>query len=419
MSRPANSEPKRGEKLLKINPNNNSSSCSPKKDNSNNPIKLKNHRSPAFLILENGAVFEGFSCGAPKEVGGEIVFNTAMTGYQEILTDPSYRGQIVVMTYPLIGNTGINFEDVESHRPWVEGFVVREMARRPSNWRAKESLQLYLEKQGIPAIEGIDTRQIVKMIREGGAQRALLTTNCFNLDMLRQKVKEIPSIVGLDLVSSVTCQAPYFFDEGDYVWPDGYIKKEEKKFKVVVLDFGVKRHILRQLVANGAQVLVVPANTSAETILAYKPDGLLLSNGPGDPEPLSYAIATIKNLVGRLPIFGICLGHQLLALALGGQTYKLKFGHHGANHPVKNLLTGKIEITSQNHGFAVAISSLPSQAILTHINLNDGTVEGIDYPELMAFSVQYHPESSPGPHDSRYLFKKFFDLMSRLKPSYA
>jgi len=376
-------------------------------------------KNKAYLVLENGLIFEGLACGAAGEARGEIVFNTAMTGYQEILTDPSYHGQIVVITYPLIGNTGVNWEDVESHRPWVEGFVVREMACLHSSWRAQESLRAYLKEKGIPAIEGIDTRRLVKIIREGGAQRALLTTEITDPDILRKKVKEIPSIVGADLVSSVTCSEPYYFDEGDYSWPDGYIIKKDKKFKVVVLDFGVKRNILRQLVAGGAEVLVVPARTSAEEILSFEPDGLLLSNGPGDPEPLTYAIKTIQELAGRLPIFGICLGHQLLALALGGRTYKLKFGHHGANHPVKNLITGKVEITSQNHGFAVDISTLPPEAKLTHINLNDGTIEGLAYPALKAFSVQYHPESSPGPHDARYLFDQFFTLMSDFKKDHA
>jgi len=376
-------------------------------------------KNKAYLVLENGLIFEGLACGAAGEARGEIVFNTAMTGYQEILTDPSYHGQIVVMTYPLIGNTGVNWEDVESHRPWVEGFVVREMACLHSSWRAQESLRAYLKEKGIPAIEGIDTRRLVKIIREGGAQRALLTTEITDPDILRKKVKEIPSIVGADLASSVTCSEPYYFDEGDYSWPDGYIIKKDKKFKVVVLDLGVKRNILRQLVARGAEVLVVPARTSAEEILSFEPDGLLLSNGPGDPEPLIYAIKTIQELAGRLPIFGICLGHQLLALALGGRTYKLKFGHHGANHPVKNLITGKVEITSQNHGFAVEISSLPTEAKLTHINLNDGTIEGLAYPALKAFSVQYHPESSPGPHDARYLFDQFFTLMSDFKKDHA
>ena len=376
-------------------------------------------KTRAYLVLENGLIFEGSACGAPGEARGEIIFNTAMTGYQEILTDPSYYGQIVVMTYPLIGNTGVNFEDIESHRPWVEGFVVREMACFHSSWRARESLRTYLQKKGIPAIEGIDTRRLVKIIREGGTQRALLTTEVSDPDILRKKVKEIPSIVGADLVSSVTCAEPYYFDESDYSWPDGYVIRKDKKFKVVVLDFGVKRSILRQLNARGAKVLVVPARTSAREILSFEPDGLLLSNGPGDPEPLTYAIETIQKLAGQLPIFGICLGHQLLALALGGRTYKLKFGHHGANHPVKNLSTGKVEITSQNHGFSVEISSLPPGAKLTHINLNDGTIEGLAYPELWAFSVQYHPESSPGPHDARYLFDQFFTLMSDFKKAHA
>jgi len=293
------------------------------------------------------------------------------------------------------------------------------MACLHSSWRARESLRTYLKEKGIPAIEGIDTRRLVKIIREGGAQRALLTTEFSDPEILRKKVKEIPSIVGADLVSSVTCSEPYHFDEGDYSWPDGYILKKDKKFKVIVLDFGVKRNILRQLVAGGAEVLVVPARTSAEEILSFEPDGLLLSNGPGDPEPLTYAIKTIQKLAGRLPIFGICLGHQLLALALGGRTYKLKFGHHGANHPVKNLSTGKVEITSQNHGFAVDISTLPPEAKLTHINLNDGTIEGLAYTELKAFSVQYHPESSPGPHDARYLFDQFFILMNDFKKAHA
>ncbi len=371
--------------------------------------------TPAYLVLEDGTIFEGISCGALGEAQGEIVFNTAMTGYQEILTDPSYRGQIVVMTYPLIGNTGVNLEDIESDRPWVEGFVVREMAQRPSSWRATESLPNYLRRYGIPAIEGIDTRRLVKIIREAGAMRAFLTTSASDAETLRRCVAQVPSIVGTDLVQSVTCPEPYEFDEGEYVWPYGYMKKGENSFRVVVVDYGVKRHILRSLVAAGARVLVVPATTSAERILSLQPDGLLLSNGPGDPEPLTYAIDTIRRLAGRLPIFGICLGHQLLALALGAKTYKLKFGHHGANHPVKNLRTGEVEITSQNHGFAVDVDTLPQNAILTHINLNDNTVEGIAYPEIAAFSVQYHPESSPGPHDARYLFQEFVELIKKFR----
>lgn len=375
--------------------------------------RTKTSPSPAYLVLEDGTVFEGLACGAAGEAQGEIVFNTAMTGYQEILTDPSYRGQIVVMTYPLIGNTGVNLEDVESHRPWVEGFVVREMARLHSNWRATESLPDYLRRYQIPAIEGIDTRRLVKLIREGGAQRALLTTFISNPEKLRQRVSQVPSIVGADLVRAVTCSKPYQFAEGLYVWPDGYLKKAAQRFRVVVVDYGVKRNILRSLVAAGASVFVVPATSSPEEILSFRPDGLLLSNGPGDPEPLEYAIKTIRSLIGRLPIFGICLGHQLLALALGAKTYKLKFGHHGANHPVKNLKTAEVEITSQNHGFAVNQETLPRSAILTHINLNDGTIEGIAYPDLAAFSVQYHPESSPGPHDAHYLFSEFIGLMNK------
>ncbi|MGQ9472159.1 MAG: glutamine-hydrolyzing carbamoyl-phosphate synthase small subunit [Candidatus Aminicenantales bacterium] len=376
-------------------------------------LRTKASPSPAYLVLEDGTVFEGLACGAAGEAQGEIVFNTALTGYQEILTDPSYRGQIVVMTYPLIGNTGVNLEDIESHRPWVEGFVVREMARLHSNWRATESLPDYLRRYQIPAIEGIDTRRLVKIIREGGAQRALLTTFISNPQTLRQRVSQVPSIVGTDLVRGVTCSKPYQFGEGLYVWPDGYIKKAAQRFRVVVVDYGVKRNILRSLTAAGAGVFVVPATSSSEEILSFRPDGLLLSNGPGDPEPLEYAIRTIRSLIGRLPIFGICLGHQLLALALGAKTYKLKFGHHGANHPVKNLKTGEVEITSQNHGFAVNQETLPRSAILTHINLNDGTIEGIAYPDLAAFSVQYHPESSPGPHDAHYLFSEFIGLMNK------
>ncbi len=400
---------------LSVSPVSPSEKSQPEAMPENKLLSTTTSPAPAYLVLEDGTIFEGISCGAPGEAQGEIVFNTAMTGYQEILTDPSYRGQIVVMTYPLIGNTGVNFEDVESHRPWVEGFVVREMARLHSNWRAKESLPDYLRRHRIPAIEGIDTRRLIKIIRERGAQRALLTTFVSDSQTLRQRVSQVPSIVGADLVRSVTCSKPYEFDEGLYVWPDGYTKKEAPCFRVVVVDYGVKRNILRSLVAARARVTVVPATTQPGDILSLKPDGLLLSNGPGDPEPLDYAIDTIRQLVGRLPIFGICLGHQLLALALGAKTYKLKFGHHGANHPVKNLQTTEVEITSQNHGFAVDEETLPPTAVLTHINLNDGTVEGIAYPELAAFSVQYHPESSPGPHDAHYLFHEFIQLINKSK----
>lgn len=369
----------------------------------------------ASLVLEDGTIFEGYSCGFEGEAQGEIVFNTSMTGYQEILTDPSYKGQIVTMTYPLIGNTGCNVEDVESGRPWVEGFVLKEMAAIPSNWRAEEHLSGYLKRHRIPAIQGIDTRKLTKLIRQAGAQRALLTTSGSDPETLRSRVRTIPSIVGLDLVKAVTTSQPYRWKEGTYNWPQGYARRRRFKRLVVAYDFGIKRNILRSLVDQKMEVLVVPAATPAEEVLKLKPDGVFLSNGPGDPEPVIYAIENIKNLIGRVPLFGICLGHQLIGLALGGKTYKLKFGHHGANHPVKNLETAAIEITCQNHGFAVDIDSLKGLAKLTHINLNDLTVEGLSVQEKFLFSVQYHPESSPGPRDSRYLFHDFERLIETFK----
>lgn len=372
-------------------------------------------RPKAFLVLEDGTVFEGSSCGFEGEARGEIIFNTSMTGYQEILTDPSYKGQIVTMTYPLIGNVGCNREDVESSRPWVEGFVLKEMAAAASNWRAEEDLSAYLKRHRIPAIQGIDTRKLTKLIRQGGCQRALLTTSELDIETLRGRVKEVPSIVGLDLVREVTTPEPYRWKEGTYTWPRGYSGRQRFKHFVVAYDYGIKRNILRSLVDSRMEVLVVPASTPAEEVLKLKPDGVLLSNGPGDPEPVTYAVENIKHLIGRVPLFGICLGHQLLALALGGNTYKLKFGHHGANHPVKNLETGAIEITSQNHGFAVDIDSLKGVARLTHLNLNDLTAEGLAAREKFLFSVQYHPESSPGPRDSRYLFGDFEKLIETFK----
>lgn len=369
----------------------------------------------ALLVLENGEYFSGQSIGFEGDAEGEIVFNTSMTGYQEILTDPSYKGQIVTMTYPLIGNYGCNFEDVESGRPWVEGFVIKELAALSSNWRKKESLEDYLKKHKIVAIQGVDTRRLTKLIRTGGAQRALISTANDDLKALLKRVKKIPSIVGLDLVKEVTTSEAYRWQEGPYSWPKGYAKKKKFRHFVVVYDFGAKRNILRNLVLNKAEVLVVPARTSWEEVLKMKPDGVLLSNGPGDPAPVSYAIENIKNLVGKIPIFGICLGHQLLGLALGGKTFKLKFGHRGANHPVKNLETGAIEITCQNHGFAVDIKSLDGLAKLTHLNLNDLTAEGLALREKFLFSAQYHPESSPGPRDSRYLFYEFTRMMDNFK----
>jgi len=365
----------------------------------------------ACLILEDETVFEGYSCGYDGEAQGEVVFNTSMTGYQEILTDPSYKGQIVTMTYPLIGNTGCNSEDVESGKPWVEGFILKEMASAPSNWRSRESLAEYLRRHQIPAIQGIDTRKLTRILRQSGAQRGLLTTGDTNLPSLRKRVQRVPSIVGLDLVQGVTCAKPYRWREGSYTWPHGYLRRSHFDYFVVAYDFGIKRNILRRLVDQRMDVLVVPASTPADEILDLKPHGVVLSNGPGDPEPVSYAVENIRSLIGRIPLFGICLGHQLVGLALGGKTYKLKFGHHGANHPVKSLATGAIEITSQNHGFAVDIDSLSGLAKLTHLNLNDRTCEGLSVKEKFVFSVQYHPESSPGPHDSNSLFRDFARMM--------
>jgi len=365
----------------------------------------------AYLVLEDGTIFEGTSCGCEGEARGEVVFNTAMTGYQEILTDPSYKSQIVTMTNPLIGNTGCNAEDTESGRPWVEGFVLKEMAATPSNWRSDESLCDFLKRHRIPAIQGIDTRKLTRTLRKTGAQRALLTTSSADFPNLRERVKSVPSIIGRDLVKEVTCSEPYRWHWGTYCWPDGYRDRKRFDYLVVAYDFGIKRNILRSLVDRRIEVLVVPASTPAEEVLKLKPDGVVLSNGPGDPEPVFYATDNIKRLIGRIPLFGICLGHQLVGLALGGKTYKLKFGHHGANHPVKNLETGVIEITAQNHGFAVDIDSLQGLAKLTHINLNDLTSEGLSLREKFLFTVQYHPESSPGPHDSGYLFHDFTRMM--------
>jgi carbamoyl-phosphate synthase small subunit len=369
----------------------------------------------AHLVLENGTLFTGQSIGYDGCAEGEIVFNTSMTGYQEILTDPSYNGQIVTMTYPLIGNYGCNPEDVESHRAWVEGFVIKELAALPSNWRKQESLVDFLKRHKIVSIQGIDTRKLTRMIRTGGAQRALISTTNDDIRYLRQRVKEIPSIVGADLASEVTTDKPYKWHEGIYDWPKGYPNKKKLKYFVVAYDFGIKRNILRSLVSHSVDVLVVPARTPGDEILKMKPAGVLLSNGPGDPAPIEYAIENIRNLIGKIPLFGICLGHQLLALALGGKTFKLKFGHRGANHPVKNLETGAIEITSQNHGFAVDIDSLKGRAKLTHLNLNDLTAEGFSVKDKFLFSVQYHPESSPGPRDSRYLFRDFIRMMEDFK----
>lgn len=364
----------------------------------------------AVLALADGTVFEGESFGAPGEAGGEIVFNTSMTGYQEILTDPSYCGQLVCMTYPEIGNVGVNDEDVESYRPWVEGLIVREYWEIPSNWRSKSSLGDYLRRHGIPGIHGIDTRALVRHIRDRGAQNAVLSTVETNHRRLVEKARALPSMVGQDLVQRVTCTHEYDWNESTWTLAEGYTRREAERPFVAAYDFGIKHNILRNLVAAGCRVRVVPATTPARRVLELKPDGVFLSNGPGDPDVGPYA-AIVRDLVGKTPIFGICLGHQILALALGGKTYKLKFGHHGGNQPVKDLLTGQVEITAQNHGFAVDVDSLRGVAELTHVNLNDQTVEGLAHSDLPVFSVQYHPEASPGPHDASHLFHRFVQSM--------
>jgi carbamoyl-phosphate synthase small subunit len=366
----------------------------------------------AALLLEDGTFFEGQAFGASGQRCGEVVFNTSMSGYQEILTDPSYHEQIITMTYPLIGNCGTNPEDWESRKLFAAGFVVKENCTYPSNWRSAATLDDYLKKSGIVGIEGIDTRRLVRHIRTQGAMRGIISSTETDAKKLAEKLREYPGLVGRDIVKDVTVDKHYEWKEGvvDVLCPGR--KAPPAKYKIVAFDFGIKQNILRLLVSYGCQVTVVPAQTTAAEVLARKPDGVFLSNGPGDPAAVTYAVETVKALLGKVPIFGICLGHQILGLALGGRTYKLKFGHRGANHPVKNLDTGKIEITSQNHGFCVDLDSLAGKDVqLTHMNLNDNTLEGLRCEKLAAFSVQYHPEASPGPHDSQYLFEDFIRLM--------
>jgi carbamoyl-phosphate synthase small subunit len=371
----------------------------------------------AVLALADGKVFSGKALGAIGEVTGEVVFNTSMTGYQEILTDPSYHGEIVTMTYPQIGNYGINPEDVESGKPFLSGFVVKESCPFPSNFRSQMSLDAYLKENNIVSIEGIDTRALVRHIRTVGAQTGIISSTDTDPESLIKKAQLAPSIVGRDLVKEVTCENPYQLAEGLWTLDTGYVDASsiDAAYKVVAYDFGIKRNILRNLTSLGCDVTVVPAATSAEDVLAMKPDGVFLSNGPGDPEPLHYAQENIRQLLGKIPVFGICLGHQLLAIAAGGKTYKLKFGHRGGNQPVLDYKRQRVEITSQNHGFAVDEKSLAGQVKVTHINLNDKTVEGIQLLSSPAFSVQYHPEASPGPHDAQYLFERFIDMMEQHK----
>ncbi|MGH7826826.1 MAG: glutamine-hydrolyzing carbamoyl-phosphate synthase small subunit [Candidatus Binatia bacterium] len=387
-------------------------------------------KKKAILALADGRYYEGHAFGAAGEAAGEVVFNTSMTGYQEILTDPSYEGQLIAMTYPQIGNVGVNPEDVESQRPFVRGFIVKEYTPAPSNWRATQALHDYMREHGIVGIEGIDTRALVRHLRDHGAQEGIISTTSTDPKELVAKAKASPGLIGRDLVKDVTCREPYDWNQGMWELETGYKQRDASKrvdkrrskkansfsspaYSVVAYDFGVKFNILRNLAEAGCRVRVVPADTPAEDILALNPDGIFLSNGPGDPDAVPYAKENVRKLIGKKPIFGICLGHQIMGLALGGKTYKLKFGHHGGNQPVMDLTTRKVEITSQNHGFAVDAGSLKGAAEITHLNLNDNTVEGLAHKELPIFSVQYHPESSPGPHDANYLFRRFMEMMDR------
>ncbi len=368
-----------------------------------------------ILALADGKTFRGTLYGAMGEAEGEVVFNTSMSGYQEVLTDPSYCGQMVMMTYPLIGNYGINPEDFESDRPYLSGFIIKELSPIPSNWRSRETLDEFLKRHGVVGLQGIDTRALTRHIRDQGAQQAIISNDLSNPAALIEKAQASPGMEGKDLVKEVTCREPYDWDQGDWDLKQGYSRITHNGtrdyFSVVAYDFGIKRNILRRLTQVGCKVQVVPATTPAETVLAMKPDGVFLSNGPGDPAAVAYAIENVRALIGKVPIFGICLGHQILNLALGGKTYKLRFGHHGGNQPVMDLGKRKVEITSQNHGFAVDDQTGSDDVEITCINLNDRTVEGIRHKKYPVSSVQYHPEASPGPQDSSYLFQDFVTLM--------
>lgn len=369
-------------------------------------------RPKALLVLEDGAVFRGFAFAGAREALGEVVFNTGMTGYQEVLTDPSYKGQIVAMTYPLTGTYGINDEDMESGAVQVEAFIVKEYQDFASNWRSSKTLADFLNEHGKIGIEGVDTRALTRRLRITGAMRGIISTETDNVGELLQKVKAWPGLCDVDMVQYVTSAKAYQWRGGprsETAWAE-----DRPGLRVAAIDYGVKYNILRNLEKLGCQVRVFPAHSSAEEVLASNPDGIFLSNGPGDPSALHHEISVVKELLGKRPMFGICLGHQLMGLALGGRTFKLKFGHRGANQPVKDLTTGKIEITSQNHGFCVDLESLRKAPVrLTHVNLNDNTLEGLEHLEIPAFSVQYHPEASPGPHDATHLFERFVNLMEK------
>ncbi len=369
-----------------------------------------------YLVMCDGRVFKGKPLGATGETSGEVVFNTSIAGYQEILTDPSYKGQIITMTNPLIGNYGVNDEDVESRSIFAEGFIVKEESAIASNWRKNGSLGDYLREKNIVGIQGIDTRALTRHIRKHGAMPGIISSVSDDVEDLKSRAAKLSGTDGVDLVAEVTCESAYKWNEGLWELGAGFKPADEKpKFKVVALDLGIKRNIARHLVNIGCEVDVVPAGASAEEILSKEPDGIFLSNGPGDPAAAPYVAETIAKLVGQKPIFGICLGHQMLSLALGAKTYKLKFGHHGGNQPVMDLETGKVEITAQNHNYTVDTDTLPDHVEVTHINLNDKTVEGIKSDKMKLFSVQYHPEASPGPHEAEYLFSRFAELMGKSK----
>jgi carbamoyl-phosphate synthase small subunit len=369
---------------------------------------------PAILALADGTVFRGESIGADGVTVGEVVFNTAMTGYQEILTDPSYCRQIVTLTYPHIGNTGINPEDVESDRVYAAGLVIRDLPLLASNWRQAETLPAYLRRQNIVAIAGIDTRKLTRILREKGAQSGCLMTGSVNEALAVAKAREFPGLAGMDLAKVVSCEKPYTWSETEWSLASGYGKQDKSQYHVVAYDYGVKRNILRMLASRGCRLTVLPAQASAEEAMALRPDGVFLSNGPGDPEPCEYAIRAVRELVDAgVPTFGICLGHQLLGLASGARTVKMKFGHHGANHPVQDLDSGRVMITSQNHGFAVDAATLPRNVRVTHVSLFDGTLQGFARTDRPAFCFQGHPEASPGPHDVDYLFDRFIGFMQK------